>query len=202
MINEEKIRKYLDGELSGQELKNFEEEFNRSSSLKKEIDDYKRVLNLFKNLENTKAEEEYFLNLLPHFRERFAAPKRLILKPSFAAGSIAMILIAVFIFFIANNQKEVIKDEQMTLQNLNQDELNEYLTDYSDDISASQLIEDIPEEYDSLFNSMIQDELIPDNYSGEYFVDVSSNEFYNILDELSEEEITGIYNNLIKEDFN
>jgi hypothetical protein len=96
----------------------------------------------------------------------------------------------------------VIKDEQMTLQNLNQDELNEYLTDYSDDISASQLIEDIPEEYDSLFNSMIQDELIPDNYSGEYFVDVSSNEFYNILDELSEEEITGIYNNLIKEDFN
>jgi hypothetical protein len=202
MINEEKIRKYLDGELSGQELKNFEEEFNRSSSLKKEIDDYKRVLNLFKNLENTKAEEEYFLNLLPHFRERFAAPKRLILKPSFAAGSIAMILIAVFIFFIANNQKEVIKDKQMTLQNLNQDELNEYLTDYSDDISASQLIEDIPEEYDSLFNSMIQDELIPDNYSGEYFVDVSSNEFYNILDELSEEEITGIYNNLIKEDFN
>jgi hypothetical protein len=90
----------------------------------------------------------------------------------------------------------------MTLQNLNQDELNEYLTDYSDDISASQLIEDIPEEYDSLFNSMIQDELIPDNYSGDYFVDVSSNEFYNILDELSEEEITGIYNNLIKEDFN
>jgi hypothetical protein len=202
MINEEKIRKYLDGELSGEELKNFEEEFNRSSSLKKEIDDYKRVLNLFKNLENTKAEEEYFLNLLQHFRERFAVPKRLILKPSFAAGSIAMILIAVFIFFIANNQKEVIKDEQMTLQNLNQDELNEYLTDYSDDISASQLIEDIPEEYDSLFNSMIQDELIPDNYSGDYFVDVSSNEFYNILDELSEEEITGIYNNLIKEDFN
>lgn len=202
MINEEKIRKYLDGELSGEELKNFEEEFNRSSSLKKEIDDYKRVLNLFKNLENTKAEEEYFLNLLQHFRERFAVPKRLILKPSFAAGSIAMILIAVFIFFITNNQKEVIKDEQMTLQNLNQDELNEYLTDYSDDISASQLIEDIPEEYDSLFNSMIQDELIPDNYSGEYFVDVSSNEFYNILDELSEEEITGIYNNLIKEDFN
>jgi hypothetical protein len=96
----------------------------------------------------------------------------------------------------------VIKDEQMTLQNLNQDELNEYLTDYSDDISASQLIEDIPEEYDSLFNSMIQDELIPDNYSGDYFVDVSSNEFYYILDELSEEEITGIYNNLIKEDFN
>jgi hypothetical protein len=202
MINEEKIRKYLDGELSGEELKNFEEEFNRSSSLKKEIDDYKRVLNLFKNLENTKAEEEYFLNLLQHFRERFAVPKRLILKPSFAAGSIAMILIAVFIFFITNNQKEVIKDEQMTLQNLNQDELNEYLTDYSDDISVSQLIEDIPEEYDSLFNSMIQDELIPDNYSGEYFVDVSSNEFYNILDELSEEEITGIYNNLIKEDFN
>ena len=202
MINEEKIRKYLDGELSGQELKNFEEEFNRSSSLKKEIDDYKRVLNQFKNLENTKAEEEYFLNLLPHFRESFAAPKRLILKPSFAAGSIAVILIAVFIFFIANNQKEVIKDEQMTLQNLNQDELNEYLTDYSDDISASHLIEDIPEEYDSLFNSMIQDELIPDNYSGDYFVDVSSSEFYNILDELSEEEITGIYNNLIKKDFN
>ncbi|MDO8549538.1 MAG: hypothetical protein Q7S39_05215, partial [Ignavibacteria bacterium] len=79
---------------------------------------------------------------------------------------------------------------------------NNYLNNYSQDLTTSQLTENIPEEYYSLFNSMIVNELNLSGYPGDYLVDVTSNEFNNILNELSEEEIEGLYNSLIKEDFN
>ncbi len=201
MKNEEKIRKYIEGELAGEELINFEIEINNSPDLKREIDSLRNALNQFKELKNVNAGEYYFTNILPRFREIASKQKQLSIRPSFVLGSIALVLIAMIIFFITTNKQEVIEDEQITLQQLDNEELKTYLNNYSQDISTSQLSENIPEEYDSLFSSMIADELSLNGYTGEYLVDVTSNDFYNILDELSEEELEGIYNSLIKERF-
>ena len=201
MKNEEKIRKYIEGELSGEELINFEKEINNSPELKKEIDSLRNVLNQFKKLKNVNADENYFTNILPRFRESTYKQKQLRIKPSFAVGSILIVLITIIVFFITTNKEDAIEDEQITLQQLDNEELKTYLNNYSQDLTTSQLTENIPEDYDSLFSSMMADELSLNGYSGDYLVDVTSNEFDNILDELSEEEIDNIYNNLIKERF-
>lgn len=200
MINEEKIRKYIEGELSSEELINFEKEIANFPELKRELDSLRNSLHQFKKLNNVNADVNYFTNILPRFREGTSKQKQLKLKPSFALGSILLVLTAL-ILFITTNKEEVIEEEQLNLQQLDNEELKTYLNSYSQDLTTTQLTQNIPEEYDSLFNSMIAGELILNGNSGEYLVDVTSNEFYNILDELSEEDVEIIYNSLIKERF-
>lgn len=199
MVNEKILRKYIEGELYGEELINFEDEINISASLKREIDNYKNTVNNFKSLINVKADEEYFVNILPRFNERPAEQSKPLFRPSFATGGLLIALAAVILFLIINNNHQT---EQITFQSLNNDEINEYLNDYTYDISASQLIEDIPESYDSLINTMIESEFSFNYYREDYFAETSNGEYLNLLDELSNEEIEGIYNSLIKEDFN
>jgi hypothetical protein len=201
MKNEEKIRKYIEGELSGEELLNFEKEITNSPELKREINSLRNALNQFEKLKNVNAEENYFTNILPQFIESVSKQKQLKIKPSFALGSIILVSITLIVLFITTNKQDVIENEQITLQQLDNEELKTYLNNSSQDLTTSQLTENIPEEYDTLFNSLVAEELSLNGYSGEYLVDVTSNEFYNILDELSEEEVDGIYNNILKKEF-
>lgn len=201
-MKNEKIRKYIDGELSGEEIINFEKEITNSPELKREIDLFKDALNQFGKLKNVNVDENYFTNILPRFRESISKQKRLKIKPSFALGSVVVLIILAAAYIIITRQS-VIENEQITLQQLDNEELKIYLNNNPEDLASSQLTENIPEDYDTLFNLMVAEELSLNGYTGEYLVDVTSNEFYyNILDEFSEEELEGIYNSLIKEDFN
>lgn len=202
MVNDEKIRKYLEGELSGEELKNFENEISKSASLEKGIDNYRNTLNKLKSLKKIKADEDYFANILPHFNERVTVSRELIYKPSFASGVIILILAAAVLILILHNNSEISENDQTAFQNLSREELNEYLLDHSDELLSSKLADVVQEEYDSLLNLMILEELNLNNYSPDMFVDVSGSEFNNIIDQLSKEEINEIYSILIKEDFN
>src|SRR4030067_1010173 len=121
----EEIRKYIEGELSGEELINFEKEINNSPELKKEIDSLRNVLNQFKKLKNVNADENYFTNILPRFRESTYKQKQLRIKPSFAVGSILIVLITIIVFFITTNKEDAIEDEQITLQQLDNEERSE-----------------------------------------------------------------------------
>jgi len=199
MINEEKIRKYLDGELSGEELYNFENEINKSSSLRKEIEVFRNTIDQFKSLKDIKTDDRYFANILPHFHGEFAKKSQSAFRPSFATGSIAAVLIIAIVFLIINRYQQV---EDVTLQSLNNEEINEYLNEYPNDISASQFIEDIPEDYDSLINTMMESELNLNEYREDYFAGASNDELNYLFDDLTNDEVEGIYNSLIKEDFN
>jgi len=52
MNKDNQIRKYLDGELAGEELRSFEAEINNSPELKNLVDSYRNTLNQFKKIEN------------------------------------------------------------------------------------------------------------------------------------------------------
>ncbi len=201
MKKDERLRKYIDGELSGEELINFEKEINNSAELKSEINSYRNTLRHFEKIKNVKSDEYYFTNILPRFRENLAGKKRSNLKTSLAFGIVIVVLIAIIVFFLTVNKDETINNKQLTLQQVDKEELKNYLNNDARDFSTSQITEDIPEEYDSLFNSMISDELNLNGNSGEYLVDVTSNEFYNILDDLSDEELNNIYNSLKNESY-
>jgi len=197
MKNEEKIRKYLDGELTGEELLKFEEEINNSSELKRTIDSYKNTLNQYRRFSNPDIQNSYFVNIIPEFRERIKKKKESKLKPVFALGSISLVIISLLVIFIFNKDREIMYNDNIVLQDIESEELNSYVNNYSRDFNSIQLTEVV--EYDSLFNSMILNELDINGTSGDYFADVTGNEFYTILDELSEEEIDGIYNTLISQ---
>jgi len=197
MKNEEKIRKYLDGELTGEELLKFEEEINNSSELKRTIDSYKNTLNQYRRFSNPDIQNSYFVNIIPEFRERIKKKKESKLKPVFVLGSVSLVIISLLVIFIFNKDREIMYNDNIVLQDIESEELNSYVNNYSRDFNSIQLTEVV--EYDSLFNSMILNELNINGNSGDYFADVTGNEFYTILDELSEEEIDGIYNALISQ---
>ena len=193
MNKNEQIRKYLDGELSGEELKNFETEINNSPELKNLVDSYRNTLNQFKKIESINSEESYFINIVPRFHESMRNKKRLKLKPAFAFSSIALVLTSILLVFILNKDNQVINP----VHEISSEELSSYLKSNPQDYYEMQLTESVPQEYDSLFNSIFFNELNIDDNSGKYLVDVTGNEFYNILDEISDEDAESIYSSLI-----
>jgi hypothetical protein len=196
MKNNEKIRKYLEGELTGDELISFEAEIKNSAVLKKEINSYRITLTHFKKLENINVENSYFVNILPGFREKLIKQKPAKLKPAFAFGGLAGVLFTLLVIFLFSSNEQL-NDENIAIEEINSEGLNSYLNTYSNDFSTAQLMQNVPLEYDSLFSSMIMNELDINGNSGDYFVDVTNNEFYEIINELSNEEIDGIYSTLI-----
>lgn len=197
MNKDEQIRKYIDGELTGEELEKFEAEINNSPELKALVDSYVNTLNQFKKLKNDDIENPYFVNILPEFRRKSTKKRILKLRPSFAFGSVALALIAVLAIFILTNKEESLTDENFVTNDISSETLDSYLDNYSRDYTSLQLTEDVPVEYDSLLSIVMISELNIDENAGEYLVDVSSSEFYNVIDELSTEEVEGIYNTLI-----
>jgi len=193
MNKNEQIRKYLDGELSGEELKNFETEINNSPELKNFVDSYRNTLNQFQKIENVNSEESYFINIVPRFHESMRNKKRLKLKPAFAFSSIALVLTSILLVFILNKDNQVINP----VHEISSEELSSYLKSNPHDYYEMQLTESVPQEYDSLFSSIFFNELNIDDNSGKYLVDVTGNEFYNILDEISDEDAESIYSSLI-----
>ena len=193
MNKNEQIRKYLDGELTGEELKNFETEINNSPELKNLVDSYRDTLNQFKKIENVNSEESYFINIVPRFHESMRNKKRLKLKPAFAFSSIALVLTSILLVFILNKDNQVINP----VHEISSEELSSYLKSNPQDYYEMQLTESVPQEYDSLFSSIFFNELNIDDNSGKYLVDVTGNEFYNILDEISDEDAESIYSSLI-----
>ena len=197
MNRDKQIRKYLDGELTGEELEKFQNEINNSSEFKALVDSYRNTLNQFKKLRNDDIENPYFVNILPEFRERIEKKRDLRLRPSFAFGSVIIVIISILAIFIFNNKKEPSADGNIVTNEISSEALDSYLSNYSQDYTTLQLTEDVPVEYDSLLYNVMIDELELSNNSDEYFVDITSNEFYSVIDELSTEEVEGIYNSLI-----
>ncbi len=196
MNRDEQIRRYLDGELTGEELRNFEVEINNSPELKNLVDSYFNTLNQFKKFENVKVEGSYFVNIIPRFREKSENKKQFRFKPVFAYGSISIVIISVLLIFLFNKNYDI-TNKNMTINQISREELNSYLNSNPQDNNELQLTKNIPEEYDSVFNSMVLTELNVDNNAKKYLVDISDNEFNNILDEISNDDAENIYSSLI-----
>lgn len=196
MNRDEQIRRYLDGELAGVELISFEAEVNNSPELKNLVDSYRNTLNQFKKIENVNVEESYFVNIIPRFRERNERRKQFRFKPVFTYGSISLVIVSVLLIFLFNQNYNVINGN-ITINQISREELNSYLNANSQDNSDLQLTNNIPAEYDSVFNAIVLNELTVNDNSGRAIVDISDNDFNNILDEISNDDAENIYSSLI-----
>ena len=109
-INEKLIR-YLAGEMNPEEKNNFESELKNSSLLMKQKNDYQ---NLFGEM-HPAAKSEYFNNIVPDFRKRLEkkSQKAATLRWAYSLSSAAAVVIILILLIIPGKQKTTI-DEVIT----------------------------------------------------------------------------------------
>jgi hypothetical protein len=130
MTNQEKIIRYLDGTLDSTDIEAVKAEIEKSTALRKE---YERLLSLkkrLKKLSEVEADPDYFINLLPRFRERINQKKKKSFLPAYALGTVltALIIFAAVVFL--NDSDSTLNLIEISAQ-LEDNELESILVYYS-----------------------------------------------------------------------
>ena len=74
--NEEKVLKYISGQLTKEELIIFEDELKKTDELKKDYDNIKLQIDDLSIRKELETNEIYFANLLPNFHQRMDKKKK------------------------------------------------------------------------------------------------------------------------------
>jgi hypothetical protein len=189
MKTEERIIKYLDNQLSGEERINFEKELESSEELK---EDFRKYFNIEKNindLKSVKLNPEYVDSILPQFQNRIHSRKKESIRKSlaYAFGVMLMFLIGIAVLRIFfNNQKNPNDLEEFT-QSLNENQKVELLENLN---CGEELYKLIPE--NELADLIGKDLQINNEVAKAY--DIGYNE---IIDGLSQKEAEVIYNEIL-----
>ena len=196
---DEIVIRYLDKQLSESELKKFESELKNNEDLKKALDSYRELSQLFSEEKKPNVRQCYYNEIVPKFRQRMEKksntfPSRKI------AFAFAIILLAIASYFILNVNVFIPKSEELTLQsitkNISEDELGE-LADYVSDDSWRLLSDN--SDYELLKEDDLILERIVENISDvdrfNLLNDYQINNFYSFIDD---DEIENAYNEILK----
>ena len=195
---DEIVIRYLDKQLSESELKKFESELKNNEDLKKALDSYRELSQLFSEEKKPNVRQGYFNEIVPKFRQRME--KKSSTFPSWKiAFAFAIILLAIASYFILNVNVFIPKSEELTLQsitkNISEDELGE-LADYVSDDSWRLLSDN--SDYELLKEDDLILERIVENISDvdrfNLLNDYQINNFYSFIDD---DEIENAYNELL-----
>ncbi len=111
---DERIIRYFDNQMNDLERKKFEEDLKNSSDLTIQVEYYKDAFQKLKIKDESFSEEDYFVNLVPRFREKLSAkrgkPK---LQIAYSLSAAVLILMIALIYFNPIKTKD-----NLTLENL------------------------------------------------------------------------------------
>ena len=189
--------KYLENDFSEEEKSNFEKNLSLNHNLRKEFEKYQMN---YKNLNSEiKAEEDYFITLLPRVKERISAKKKFSfyfnLIPKYAY-LFPVILIAAVVIFLLNTYNSNIKSA-IDVKNFTYafSDNNELITELLDETSNYKIIENYDSEIYSLTHSEDEYENIILNYLKENNHIFELNE--SVINNLSEDDYNLVYNEII-----
>ena len=195
---DEIVIRYLDKQLSESELKKFELELKNNEDLKKAIDSYRELSQLFSEDKKPNIRQGYFNEIVPKFRQRME--KKSNTFPSRKIGfAFVIILLMIALYVILNVNVLNPKLEELTLQsiteNISEEELGE-LADYVSDDSWRLLYDN--SDYELLKEDDLILERIVENVSDAdrliLLNDYQINNFYSFIDD---NEIENAYNELL-----
>lgn len=200
MINyDEIVIRYLDKQLSESELKKFERELKNNEDLKKMLESYRELSQLFSEDKKPNVRQSYFNEIVPKFRQRIE--KKSSTFPTRKIGfAFAIILLVIASYTILNINVLNSKSEDITLQsitkNISEDELGE-LADYVSDDSWSLLSDnsdyELIKEDDLILEKIVQNVSDADRLL--LLNDYQINNFYPFIDD---DEIENAYNEILK----
>lgn len=190
----DEILKYLTGMMDAPEVKIFEKKLNDSDELKIQVENIKNTIaNL--DMKNVELSDAYFNNLLPRVRQRIENERKFYIfkKLYYLAPALTIILLVVLFYPHNYNTNEYNYQDlaQVVVNNIND-------TDVADKYVSDNLF--YPSYNTALDNSDFTvgldntNEKIPDSYLK--LMDYSSSETYNMLGNLSDEDLDKLYKEL------
>jgi hypothetical protein len=197
MTTDERIIKYIENELSQKDRTAFEIELNNSAELKEELNKYLRVKTETDELKKLKLNPLYFDSILPEFRNKLNPSKTFSVKKNlgYAFGIMLVFIISIVVIknFFINETK--LTDLKEFTQSLNENERIELLENLSDDSEVYNLISEIvsASQLSNLFSANLE---INNKVAEAYNI-----EYYEIVDDLSEDEIEVIYKEILNTNF-
>ncbi len=201
MKNEQRIVRYLDGQMNPDEVRQFESDIEQSEELQNLLRRYKKTFLLINSAKDISVDERYFSNIAVQTKQAMQSTIRIKSFPAFAYGfSIILILTGIY-FFILNRQPvtQIVQKETL-IQELNKtqiDELYNYYSSYSDEITFEH-------DYNGEFERIIDDLIISELKIGEKELDLLIAEFINgssSFADLSDTEIDFVFEELLHTKF-
>ena len=189
----EEILKYLSGMMNKTDQTSFEEKLKSSRELDEQYNSIKRMLNDFKK-QDINVDENYFINILPRFREKVDSRKNKLRKTIFYLAPALTIIILAVLLYPSNNpsfDNYYIELAKIVVENIEDAEVsNNYLNNISLESGYSTLA--VNDEFTvGLENSINK---IPDSYLN--ILEYSNSETFYSLENYSDEELNNLYENL------
>jgi hypothetical protein len=199
MNNDERIIKYLEGELPEDEKALFEKDLSHSESLQNELAAYKKVLTKFDEQKLFDTESTYFTNLVPSIREKFEQRKTInpFRKFRVAAALIFIFVAGYFIFqplFISSSEQiSTVEEFADKMTDAELDEMIEYLITEDE-------TELIDEDLYKFEENDMENIIYASTYESKLAI-ISDFGLNNFLADIQEVEQEKIYNELINKNF-
>jgi len=196
---DKRIILYLDNQMNDEERKSFEDELSKTSELSNQFQHYKNVLQSLKVNEQRFTNEDYFINLVPKFRETILVNKKSFkIKTAFALTAVASAAIVLLFFnpFQTSENNSVDK----IISTLNETEVVEILDYYSNGLSTIDN-EQLNGYSDSLFSDLIYSELNLEETDINRVVSAEEISIENIYSEIKPEEADIIYNEILNKKY-
>jgi len=197
MTTDERIIKYIENELSPPERNAFEVELNNSVELREELNKYLKVKAETDEIKKLKLNPFYLDSILPELRNKLNPPKTFSVKRNlgYAFGVMLVFILSIVVlknFFISETELTDLKE---FTQSLNESERIELLENLNDASEVYNLIsENISE---SQLNNLLAANLEINNE----VVEAYNIEYYEIVDDLSKDEIEVIYKEILNTNF-
>src|ERR1035438_7259474 len=102
----DRVLRYLEGNLDAEEIIRFEAELRGSLSLQKELSRYKNVFNEFSGYKEIPADDDYFRNMVPRFRSKLPGKLKRFPLQKVAFASFVSLIIVMFLFLLLNRRSE------------------------------------------------------------------------------------------------
>jgi hypothetical protein len=153
----EKIIKYFSGEMSSSEMEEFEKTVATTPSLQEEFVKYRDFFSSINDTRNPEVENDYFINLIPKFREKLEYKRKKKYRPVFSFAS-AILSVIIVLLFIPHTEK-VVKENNGNVTNYSPTEITDYLSVNSEQPIVTNLPADVEANYDSVLDNMIYNEL-------------------------------------------
>jgi hypothetical protein len=199
MKNDERIIKYLEGELQEEEKALFEKDLSDSEVLRNELAAYKKVITAFDEQKSFDTDKTYFNNLVPATRKKLEQRETInpFRKLGYAAAFILIFIAGYFIFqpLFLSSSENILTIEELA-DSMTDAELGEMI-DY--------LVEDDETEFidENIYNIEevdLENIIIASTYETKLAI-ISDFGINNFLVDITETEKEKIYNELINKNF-
>jgi len=200
MTIDKRIILYQDNQMSDSERSAFESELIKSSELSKQLEAYKSSLRSLNIDEQSFVDKDYFMNLVPNFRNNLSAAKKsFTFKTAYTLTAVTLVLITVVLFFNPFTKIEINSLDKL-LTTLNEKETAELMDYYSEDLSAISAAQ-LNETSDSLLTELITSELNLQEMDVNLFISNNQVSIEGVFSEIQSDEADMIYNEIINKKY-